>query len=371
MGALRDSGSQTPIPEDLIASHEPDFNLGWCSRCKAHTTATLRYSKTTTSSGRRSKINVCNHCKRGLCWYRPCDMHRFNKWCVGCSLAIGLITIVCFLSNKLFGFEYSTETGVASSAVLFVVLLVQGVCFPFHYKWRKWVRSQSATENIVISTKRKLAAVTASFITFLLVAFSCWFIVSGTTDILDHRLNLEITVALTLFSISTISLLSAFLVLRKIAGKGYGRSVIRFTGRFFRAISVWAISFVVCGCLIDFGPSSWSPKWIFLVTFNVPVLITLIRSYQLTEKQWDWCLLTFLILHANVVITLLFSESWLPEIHFVRGLIYGQAFVLVALGFCFLYRSVKKQMSIPLFVHYALGTFTNTIIFYFVLNQWH
>jgi len=143
MEALRDSGSQTRIPEDLIASHKPDSNLGWCSFCKAHTTATLTYSKTTTSSGRRSKINVCNHCKRGLCWYRPCDMHRFNKWCVGCSFAMGLITIVCFLSNKLFGFEYSTEAGVASSAVLFVVLLVQGFAFPFHYKWRKWVRSQT------------------------------------------------------------------------------------------------------------------------------------------------------------------------------------------------------------------------------------
>ena len=143
MGALRDSGSQTPISEDLIASHKPDSNLGWCFFCKAHTTATLRYSKNR-SSCRRSKINVCNHCKRGG-WYRPCDMHQLNKWCLGCLPVTGLITIVCFLSNKLFGFEYSTEAGVMSSTLIFSVLIMLGVCFPFHYKWRKWARSQTQT----------------------------------------------------------------------------------------------------------------------------------------------------------------------------------------------------------------------------------
>ena len=145
MGALRDSGSQTPISEDLIASHKPDFNLGWCSRCKAHTTATLRYSKNRSSCGRRATIDVCNHCKRGKCWYRPCDMHQLNKWCLGCLPVTGLITIVCFLSNKLFGFEYSTEAGVMSSTLIFSVLIMLGVCFPFHYKWRKWARSQTQT----------------------------------------------------------------------------------------------------------------------------------------------------------------------------------------------------------------------------------
>ncbi len=233
--------------------------------------------------------------------------------------------------------------------------------------------TESSPENTVISTKRKLAAVTASFITFLLVAFSCWFIVTGIIHTLDHRTKIRVdtpTFGILLLIVSAVSLLGSYLVLRKIAGQGYVRSVIRFTGRMLRAISVWAISFVVYGCLVDFGPSSWSPKWIFLVTFNMPVLITLIRSYQLNEKRWDWWFLTFLILHANVVITLMFSESWLPDIHFVRGLIYGQIFVLVALGICFLYRAIKQQVSIPFFVHYALGTFTNTIILFFVLTQW-
>ena len=123
-------------------------------------------------------------------------------------------------------------------------------------------------------------------------------------------------------------------------------------------------------CLSDFGPSSWSWKWVAFGTFNVPVLITLIRSYRLTEKQWDWCFLTFLILHANVVIALMFSEAWLPDIHFIRGLIFGQTFVLVTLGVCFLYRWVKRQMSIPLFVHYALGFWASPLVFYVVFTQW-
>ena len=143
MGALRDSGSQKPIPEDLIASHKPDSNLGWCFFCKAHTTATLRYSKNR-SSCRRSKINVCNHCKRGG-WYRPCDMHQLNKWCLGCLLIAVLITIMVFYSNKLFGFEYSTEFGLSSSGVVAIVLLLLGLGFSYQYMWRKWARSQTQT----------------------------------------------------------------------------------------------------------------------------------------------------------------------------------------------------------------------------------
>ncbi len=229
------------------------------------------------------------------------------------------------------------------------------------------------SENKVISSRRKLAAVTASFFTFLLVAFSCWLIVTGVIHTLDHRTKIRVdspAFGIFLLIVSAVSLLSSYLVLRKIAGKAYGWSVIRFSGRMLRAISVWAISFVIYGCLVDFGPSSWSPKWSFLVVLNVPVLITLIRSYQLTEKQWDWCLLTFLILHANVATVLIFSETWIPDVHFVRGLIYGQIFVLITLGVCFLYRAVKQQMSIPLCVHYGLGVCSNSIIFFFLLTQW-
>ena len=66
MGALRDSGSQKPIPEHRIASHEPDLDLGWCFSCKAHTTAKL-VTKTWVDSERRDvhrTYYVCNdECK--------------------------------------------------------------------------------------------------------------------------------------------------------------------------------------------------------------------------------------------------------------------------------------------------------------------
>ena len=145
---------------------------------------------------------------------------------------------------------------------------------------------------------------------------------------------------------------------------------VRFIGRLLRAAGVWGLSFFGMACLLEVGPSSWSSRWIVFGTFNVPVLITLIRSYRLTEKQWDWCFLTFLILHANVVTALMFSEAWLPDIHFIRGLIFGQTFALVILGVCFLYRSIKRQMSIPLFVHYGLGIWASPLLFYAVFTQW-
>ena len=146
MGALRDSGSQTPISEDLIASHEPDLNLGWCFSCKAHTTAKV-VTKTWTNSEHRDVSRtyyVCKHCKRKN-WYKPSDIYRGNKWGLGCLLIAVLITIMVFYSNKLFGFEYSTEFGLSSSGVVAIVLLLLGLGFSYQYKWRKWVRSQTQT----------------------------------------------------------------------------------------------------------------------------------------------------------------------------------------------------------------------------------
>ena len=144
MGALRDSGSQKPIPEHRIASHEPDLDLGWCFSCKAHTTAKLVTKTWQTSEGhtRRRTYYACKHCKRKN-WYKPSNIYRGNKWCLGCLLIAVLITIMVFYSNKLFGFEYSTEFGLSSSGVVAIVLLLLGLGFSYQYKWRKWVRSQT------------------------------------------------------------------------------------------------------------------------------------------------------------------------------------------------------------------------------------
>ena len=233
--------------------------------------------------------------------------------------------------------------------------------------------TEASAEIPVLSRKRKVAAITVSSVTFLLMAFACQFIIFGIIHVHDERTTLGLAspaVILISLCVLSISLTSSYFVCRKIAGKEYCKAFLFFSGRVLRAISVWGLSFFGMACLLKSGPSSWSSKWIVFGTFNVPVIITLIRSYRLTEKQWDWCFLTFLILHANVVIALLFSEAWLPDIHFIRGLIFGQVFVLVTLGVCFLYRSVKRQMSIPLFVHYALGFCASPLVFYVVFTQW-
>ena len=233
--------------------------------------------------------------------------------------------------------------------------------------------TEATAEIPVLSRKRKVAAITVSSVTFLLMAFACQFIIFGMIHAHDERTTLGLAspvVILIFLCFFTISLTSSYFVCRKIAGKEYCKAILFFSGRVLRAISVWGISFLGMACLSDFGPSSWSWKWIAFGTFNVPVLITLIRCYRLTEKQWDWCFLTFLILHANVVIGLIFSEAWLPDIHFIRGLIFGQTFALVILGVCFLYRSIKRQMSIPLFVHYGLGIWASPLLFYVVFTQW-
>ena len=225
--------------------------------------------------------------------------------------------------------------------------------------------------NIAISSKRKLVAFAASATTFVLVAISCWFILYATIYTTGIRTTIDSPIAgLFFFCIATISFFCGYFVHRKIAGKKYSRSLFLFAGRVLRAISVWGISFLGMICLSDFGPSSWSLKWIAFGTFNVPVLITLIRSYRLSENQWDWWFLTFLILHANVVIALMFSETWTPDVHFVKGLIFGQTLTLVSLGICFLYRAVKGQMSIPRFVQYGLGGFAPTIVFFIVREHW-
>ena len=146
MGTLRDSGSQKPIPEHLIASHEPDLDLGWCSFCKAHTTAKLvtKYLDRRYSSIGERTYYVCKHCKRKN-WGKPSNLYRFNKWCLGCLLIVVLITIMVFYSNKLFGFEYSTEFGLPSCGVVALVLLALGVNLSNTNKWRKWARSQTQT----------------------------------------------------------------------------------------------------------------------------------------------------------------------------------------------------------------------------------
>ncbi len=236
--------------------------------------------------------------------------------------------------------------------------------------------SEPPSDRTDVSTKKLAFAIVASLLVFLLTTYLGMIIPFAIcVEIIGFKKSRTFGLILLLIIPFLIGLPCAWAVFRGIKqSEGFldiFRSAgFRFVGRLLRAVSVWVISLLGVICLSKFGPASWPLKWVIFGTFNIPVLITLIRSYRLTEKQWDWCFLTFLILHANVVIALMFSEAWLPDIHFIRGLIFGQTFVLVTLGSCFLYRSFKRQMSIPLFVHYGLGIWASPLVFYAVFTQW-
>lgn len=236
--------------------------------------------------------------------------------------------------------------------------------------------SEPPPDLTIVSRKRFALSLLASIIAFLLTTylgiiapFAICVEIFGFDESRVVGLILLLTIPFVIglpcawYVFRSIKQLDSFLGFFKIAG-------VRFMGRMLRTIGLWGTAFLGMVCLSDFGPSSWSLKWIAFGTFNVPVLITLIRSYRLSKNQWDWWFLTFLILHANVVIALIFSKTWTPDVHFVKGLIFGQTLILVSLGICFLYRAIKGQMSIPRFVQYGLGGFAPTIVFFIVREHW-
>ena len=236
--------------------------------------------------------------------------------------------------------------------------------------------SEPPSDLTVVSKKRFALSLLASIIAFLLTTYLGMLIPFAIcVEIIGFNKSRTFGLILLLIIPFVVGLPCAWAAFRGIKkSEGYlgvfRSSGVRFVGRLLRAVCVWVISFLGLLCLSEFGPASWPLKWTAFGTFNVPVLITLIRSYRLTKKQWDWCFLTFLILHANIVIALMFSKTWTPDVHFVRGLIFGQTLILVSLGICFLYRAIKGQMSIPLFVHYGLGIWASPLVFYAVFTQW-
>jgi len=236
--------------------------------------------------------------------------------------------------------------------------------------------SEPPSNRTDVSTKKHVFAIVVSILVFLLTTYLGMLIPFAIcVEIIGFNKSRTFGLILLLIIPFAVGLPCAWAAFRGIKkSEGYlgvfRSSGVRFVGRLLRAVCVWVISFLGLLCLSEFGPASWPLKWTAFGTFNVPVLITLIRSYRLTKKQWDWCFLTFLILHANIVIALMFSKTWTPDVHFVKGLIFGQTLILVSLGICFLYRAIKGQMSIPLFVHYGLGIWASPLVFYAVFTQW-
>ena len=107
-----------------------------------------------------------------------------------------------------------------------------------------------------------------------------------------------------------------------------------------------------------------------LLWINLPIGFTVYRSYRRTSYDWDWCFITFLCLYAEIVVCLLISGSWLPDIYFLRGLWFGFAFVMLVLAVGFILRLKKRGMSMPMFVYYLLGLISTGVVHVVTQYQW-
>ena len=110
------------------------------------------------------------------------------------------------------------------------------------------------------------------------------------------------------------------------------------------------------GVLLDIQNSKTPmPPFVALLWINVPIGFTVFRSFRRTSREWDWCFITMICLYAEIASCLLISGTWLPDIHYLRGLLFGFVFVAAILGIGFVQRLVKHGMSMPMFVYYLLG----------------
>ena len=125
------------------------------------------------------------------------------------------------------------------------------------------------------------------------------------------------------------------------------------------------------GVLLDIQSSKRPmPPFVALLWINVPIGFTVFRSFRRTSREWDWCFITLICLYAEIVACLLISGSWLPDIHYVRGLLLGFVFVGGVLAIGFIQRLVKRRMSMPMFVYYLLGLVATCAVIGITLLQW-
>ena len=81
-------------------------------------------------------------------------------------------------------------------------------------------------------------------------------------------------------------------------------------------------------------------------------------------------LITLLCLYANVIILLLITSTWLPDIHYLRGLWYGFLFVSGVLAIGFIGRLIKRDISISVMVYYLLGWVSTVLVHVLTQVQW-
>jgi hypothetical protein len=135
-------------------------------------------------------------------------------------------------------------------------------------------------------------------------------------------------------------------------------------------------------------PSRTKPWWrrllrallhLFMVYVFWAFFIIVLLEKQDSRTPWpafvallwiNWCFITLICLYAEIVAYLLISGTWLPDIHYLRGLLFGFGFVAAVLAIGFIQRLIKREMSMPMFVYYLLGLAATGATHFVTQLQW-
>ena len=109
----------------------------------------------------------------------------------------------------------------------------------------------------------------------------------------------------------------------------------------------------------------WAVIWI-----NIPILWTLYRSFRQTEREWDWCFLVVLLAYADAIIWLSLSETWIPPVQFLKGLLVGQFVVYAIIVVGLIIRLIKRKMCLSMLFLYVVGAAVPIALTLFVQVVW-
>jgi len=143
-----------PIPDTAISSLEPNPELAWCGRCKAHTLPGEVTVNNTNEHGRTYmsyQRTVCGHCNANMLWNIPSNIRQSTNWTLGCSGVIGLVTIAGVIAYGFYKIEIGLLIGALTGTLLIPVLAFLVWVLYLRLQWCHWLqrqpRQQSAYPN--------------------------------------------------------------------------------------------------------------------------------------------------------------------------------------------------------------------------------
>ena len=133
------------IPDTAIRSHEPNFKLSWCGKCKAHahpgqTTVRNRNEHgAVTSSYQRE---CCGYCQSYMLWNVPSVIRQATNWTGGCATIPSIITAACLITYALYESETGLAIGLISGVVSILALALLAWMLYLRLQWCHWVKRQ-------------------------------------------------------------------------------------------------------------------------------------------------------------------------------------------------------------------------------------